>query len=214
MDLKDLTPEQRAELAREALKAQEAEEARKKEERKTYKELAGTIVDNLFPMLIETSRCLIGSKTKVYKEFATALEMKRGLYAVVTDQASHTFSNATGTRRITLGNHTVDKYDDTANEGIAIVKEYISSLAQDENSRLLVRTVLKLLAKDKKGALKPSRIIQLRQMANESGNERFIEGVRTIEDAYKPEPSKTYIRAEFKDENGAWKNVPLGMTEA
>ena len=73
---------------------------------------------------------------------------------------------------------------------------------------------MKLLAKDQKGSLKPSRVMQLRQMADRSGNPRFIEGVAIIANAYKPTPSKTFIRAEAKDENGAWKSIPLGMTEA
>ena len=74
--------------------------------------------------------------------------------------------------------------------------------------------VLKLLAKDQKGNLKASRIIQLRKIAEESGNDRFMEGVRIIEEAYRPAISKQYIRVEIKDANGMWKNIPLGMTEA
>ncbi|MEI3423269.1 MAG: hypothetical protein V8R91_20705 [Butyricimonas faecihominis] len=58
--------------------------------------------------------------------------------------------NVKGDRRITLGNNTVDNYDDTVDAGISIVKEYISSLARDENSRILVDTVMRLLAKTKK----------------------------------------------------------------
>ena len=111
-------------------------------------------------------------------------------------------------------NNTIDNYDDTVDAGISIVKEYISSLARDENSRILVDTVMRLLAKDQKGTLKPSRVMQLRQMADKSGNARFIEGVRIIEAAYKPVQSKTFVRAEIKDENGMWKSIPLGMTEA
>lgn len=107
-----------------------------------------------------------------------------------------------------------DGYLDTADEGIAIIKEYIQSLATDDKSKSLVGMVMNLLAKDQKGTLKASRIIRLRKIAEESGDERFMDGVRIIEDAYRPEVSKTFIRAEVKDENGAWKSVPLGMTEA
>ncbi|MDR1756074.1 MAG: DUF3164 family protein [Culturomica sp.] len=196
------------------LASEKAKQARQEEERRTYKELSGAVVDDLFPLLEETSRSLVAAKKKVYVAFAAALEMKRGLYDVATDQATHTFINAAHTRRITLGIYMVDSYDNTANEGVAIVKEYISALAKDEDSRMLVKTVLKLLAKDKKGNLKPSRIILLRQLANERGDERFIEGVRVIENAYKPEPSKTFVKAEYKDELGAWKVIALGMTEA
>ena len=59
-----------------------------------------------------------------------------------------------------------------------------------------------------------SRIVQLRKVAMETGDDRFIEGVRIIEEAYQPEVSKQFIRAEIKNENGMWKPIPLGMTES
>lgn len=214
MELRDLTPEQRQALAQEALEAEKELLRQKEVERLAYKELVREKVDQVFPFLEEISGKLAEQKKQVYDEFATALEMKRKLYDVKENQGNHAFMNADGTRRITLGCYMVDSYDDTVNDGIAIVKEYISGLARDDNSRMLVDTVMKLLAKDQKGSLKPSRVMQLRQMADRSGNPRFIEGVAIIANAYKPTPSKTFIRAEAKDENGAWKSIPLGMTEA
>ena len=95
-----------------------------------------------------------------------------------------------------------------------MITEYLQSLATDEKSSTLVGMVMKLLAKDQKGTLKASRIIQLRRIAEKEGDERFIEGVRIIEEAYNPTESKTWLRAEYKDESGAWHIIPLGMTEA
>ena len=53
----------------------------------------------------------------------------------------------------------------------------------------------------------------LRKMADETGDERFQEGVRIIEESYQPTETKSYIRAEVKNEAGAWVAIPLGMTE-
>ena len=78
----------------------------------------------------------------------------------------------------------------------------------------LVSMVLKLLARDAKGTLKASRIVQLRKIAEESNNDRFMEGVRIIEEAYQPAISKQFVRAEMKNEDGMWVTIPLGMTEA
>lgn len=214
MELKDLSQEERKALALEALENERATQRQKEADRLAYKELVSTKVDEIFPLLEEISSKLAHQKQHVYDEFAAALAMKKELYETKETQCSHAFMNANATRRITLGNYTVDEYDDTVNDGIAIVKEYISGLARDENSRILVNTVMKLLAKDQKGALKPSRVMQLRQMADRSGNAHFIEGVSIIAAAYRPVPSKTFIRAEIKDTNGAWKSIPLGMTEA
>jgi hypothetical protein len=73
---------------------------------------------------------------------------------------------------------------------------------------------MRLLSRGKEGTLKASRVLQLRKMAEESGSERFIEGVRIIEESYRPVVSKTFVRAERKGKNGEWVNIPLGMTEA
>ena len=70
------------------------------------------------------------------------------------------------------------------------------------------------MARDKKGNLKPSKIVTLYKHAKESGSDKFMDGVEIIMNAYKPVPSKTYVRAEFKNDKGEWINVPLGMTEA
>ena len=113
-----------------------------------------------------------------------------------------------------LGVYVTDGYRDTVEDGIAIVKEYIESLAKDEKTKALVSMVLRLLARDAKGTLKASRIVQLRKVAMETGDERFMEGVRIIEESYQPEVSKQFIRAEIRDNNGMWKPIPLGMTES
>ena len=107
-----------------------------------------------------------------------------------------------------------DGYLDTVEDGIAIVKEYIESLAKDEKSKALVNMVLRLLSRDAQGTLKASRIVQLRKIAEETGNDRFLEGVRIIEESYRPSVSKQFIRVETRNENGAWVTVPLGMTES
>ncbi|MGL5683605.1 MAG: DUF3164 family protein [Marinifilaceae bacterium] len=214
MNLNALTPEQRKALAMEALEAERNDQRKKEEERGAYKDLVSNIVDDLFPALLSMSEGLAEMKQQVYSNFAGALELKRDLYDVKDGQNSHTFTNKGANRRIVIGNNMVDFYDDTVNEGVAIVKEYIAGLAKDDNSSMLVSTIMKLLSRDQKGTLKPSRVLQLRQMAEKSGSERFIDGVKIIESAYKPVPSKTFVRAELKDDKGEWKSVPLGMTEA
>ena len=207
------------------LTASEAEEFRqykeakekdrlKKENRDAYKQLVDEAVREVFPTLQEVSSNLAKSKQGVYERFADALKLKEEIFNTKADQKSNTFSSADGLYRITLGNHQTDDYDDTVNEGIAKVKEVISSFANDDNSRLLVSAIMKLLSRDAMGNLKASRVMQLRKLATDSGNAELIDGVEIIEKAYRPQISKTFIRAEHKDDNGKWVSVPLGMTEA
>ena len=212
-----VTADEMAEFLKfQAEKAKKAEEERGKAERDQYKQLVDEEIDASIPILLSISDEIKKSKSKVMDNFKTILQMKSELFKtkVKDDQRSHTFTNSEGNKRISLGVHVTDGYRDTVEDGIAIVKEYISSLAHDEKTEALVNMVFRLLARDAKGTLKASRIVQLRKVAQDVGDERFLEGVRIIEDSYQPEISKQFIRAEIKTENGVWKTIPLGMTES
>lgn len=214
IDLNGMTAEERAALLSDLQAAEAAEKEQREQDIAAYKSLVSDTVEDAFPKLEAISTELAERKGRVRGMFATVIRMKSDLYGVKDGQRSHQFMNAEGTQRITLGCHVIDNYDDTVDAGIEKVKEYINSLARDEQSQMLVDTVLKLLSKDGKGTLKASRVLQLQQLADRSGDAGFVEGVRIIRDAYRPIESKSYIRAEYKNDAGAWIAVPLGMTEA
>jgi hypothetical protein len=210
-----MTEEEKAQF--EAFKqAQAKKEAAEKAKagRDAYKSLVNDAINSCFPLLQQVSANLSQEKKKVMDTFQQALDMKLDLFHNRSDNFSHTFTNTDGTRRITLGYYLLDEYRDTVEDGIAMIKEVIESLAKDEESRLLVNAVLKLLSRDQQGNLKASRVLQLRKMADELDNERFKEGVRIIEESYQPSRSKQYVRAEYKNKIGKWVTIPLGMTES
>ena len=212
-----MTAEEKAEFeAFQQEKARKAAEEKARKDRDVYKQMVDDELERSIPVLFGISGQIKESKQQVMDNFRAILEMKADLFKtkVKDDQRSHTFTNSTGDKRITLGVYVTDGYRDTVEDGIAIVKEYIESLANDEKTKSLVNMVLRLLARDAKGTLKASRIVQLRKVAMETGNERFMEGVQIIEDSYQPEVSKQFIRAEVKNDNGMWVAIPLGMTEA
>ena len=201
----------------EAFKKQQEKEAaakRRKENREAYAQLVDEEIDAALPELKDLSQQIAAVKSTVYGNFAEVLKMKAEVMGLTQDgQKSHTFTNSKGDKRITLGVNTVDGYRDTVEDGITMVQQYIQSLAIDENSRALVKTVLRLLSRDQQGNIKASRVLQLRRMAEETGNDQFIEGVRIIEESYQPATTNQYIRAEYKDEKGIWRNVPLSVTD-
>jgi len=211
----EMTAEERAQF--EAFRKKEerrAAEEKARADREMYKQMVDDEIENSIPVLLTISENIKQSKQQVLENFKTILELKASLFKTVRDdQKSHTFTNSEGTRRITLGVYVTDGYRDTVEDGIAIVKEYIESLAKDEKTKALVSMVLRLLSRDAKGTLKASRIVQLRKVAEQTGDDRFLEGVRIIEESYQPEVSKQFIRAEQKDANGMWRTIPLGMTE-
>ena len=50
-----------------------------------------------------------------------------------------------------------------------------------------------LLKKDKNGNLKASRVLELKKIAKQVGDSEFIDGVKIIEAAYRPNKSSTFI---------------------
>lgn len=195
-------------------KAKKEAERQAAEQRKVYRQMVDDEIEASMPVLQALSSDIKDKKSHILDNFKAILEMKNELMMTKDGKFSHTFTNTKGTKRITLGVYTLDNYTDTVENGIAMVREYIQSLATDDKTRMLVDSVLRLLSRDTKGTLKASRVMQLRKIANESGDARFLEGVKIIEESYNPTPSRQFIRAEIKDENGAWKSVPLGMTES
>jgi hypothetical protein len=215
MEQVTMTPEELIEY--EAFKAEKAKKdaaEKARQNREAYKSLVNETIESVFPVLEELSAELAAKKRSVYNAFQNATEMKQELYGTKREQGSNTFTNDSSTLRIILGQYSVDDYDDTVNEGIEKVRSYIASLSHDKESGILVAAVMKLLSRDQKGNIKASRVMQLRKMANESGNDEFKDGVNIIEASYRPAVSKLYIRAEKKNKIGQWVSIPLGMTEA
>jgi hypothetical protein len=196
-------------------KAKEIAEQKNKEERGAYRQLVEETIKISAAELIEASNQIATIKKKVLDRFNKAIEVKCDLFGTEKmKQFSHTFTDAEATFRITVGQYMIDSYRDTVNEGVAIIKEAISSFATDDKTKALVNTIINLLSKDRKGNLKASRVLQLQRTAEELGNEQIKQGVKIIQEAYQPTVSSTYIKLERKVENGSWTSVPLGMTEA
>lgn len=210
-----MTAEERKEF--EAFKA-EREKKRREEERKQQRQEYASLVDEeiaaTIPKLLEVSEMLKNVKDAIFGNFDTILKMKSEIIGTARDeQYSHTFTNSDSTLRIILGVNCIDGWRDTVEDGISMVKAYIESQAKDNATKALVNAVLRLLSRDGQSNIKASRVLQLRKMSEDSGDERFIEGVRIIEESYQPTISKKYIRAQYKNDKGAWCYIPLGMTD-
>lgn len=217
IDLSKLSSAQLAELTKQVKEREAAEKARKQQEVATYREMCAKSVDDAFPILEETSKDLRKAKAQVYDTFRKALDLKGDVFDTknIAGQLSHNFINADGTRRIILGEYQQDNFDDTADAGVSMVEEYLEELAAaGKEAAEAVELARHLLTRDKNGNLQSKKIMPLYKMAEQSGNEKFIEGVKVIMDAYSPVRSKQFIKAEYRDENGHWRQLPLGMTEA
>jgi hypothetical protein len=212
----EMTPEEFARYKQAMEEQSRRDEAqRAKEEREAYRSLASTTVDELFPKLEDASTALTGLKREVYDAFARVIETKKEVMGTqANDQRSHSFLSEDGKKRIIVGYYQRDGWDETVEDGIAKVKDYISSLAGDEETRKLVTIILDLLSRDGKGNLKADKVLQLDKYAASIQDARFSEGVAIIKEAYRPVRTKDFVRAQTKNDMGGWDDLPLGMTEA
>lgn len=215
INLNDLTPEQLKQLQNQLEEKQKADANRIYKERQQYKQLVDATVNELFAPLQTASDTLAEVKELVFSSFKTLIKMKAELYGKDTDQNTHTFTNEDGSIRITIGNNMTEKYDDTVDTGIAKVNDYLQTLVHDEQSKNLIEVITKLLSKNNKGVLKASKVLELKNLADKSGNKDFIEAIEIIQQAYKPVRSKEFVRCEFKGESTqAFAILPLSISEA
>ena len=212
----EMTPEEFARYKQAMAEQSRRDEAKRaKEEREAYRSLAATTVDEFFPRLESTSNTLSKMKRLLYDTFSQVVETKREVMGAETQgQRSHSFLSTDGTKRIIIGYYQRDGWDETVEDGIAKVRDYISSLAGDEETRKLVDIILDLLSRDGKGNLRADKVLQLDKYAVSIQDARFSEGVAIIKEAYRPVRTKDFVRAQTKNAMGGWDDLPLGMTEA
>jgi hypothetical protein len=212
IDLSTLTVEEKAALLANLEAERTAEKNRVAQERETFKKLKDETVLDVFGELSELSARMMALKRTVFLRFDTIREMKDDLFKTKSDRSSDTWTTERGDISIKLGNRINEGWDDTVDAGVQKVKDFLKTLAKDENSANLVDTVMSLLAKDRKGNLKASKVLELEKLATKSGNPEFIDGLNIIKEAYRPEPSCQFIEVKHRDEHGREHSLPLSMS--
>ncbi len=211
MNYNDLTEEQKAEIRAQIEAEDKQRAARILESRETYKELVDDFVRNNVKKLQNLSSTMVDVKQEVFADADRLIDMKDELYKTKADRRSNTFTALDGSASITLGNRVNEGWDDTVNEGIAKVKDYLGTLARDENSAALVETVMSLLSRDRKGNLKASKVLELEKLAIKSRDETFLDGIAIIKAAYRPAPTCQFIEVTIRDEKGNNVKLPLSL---
>ena len=212
INLTILSAEQRRQLLADLKREEEAEKNRILQDRAAFKNLKDETIWKTFKDLQKLSEDMAVLKNIVFARFDTIIKLKDDLFKVKSDRQTDTFTTEDGRAQIKLGNRVYEGWDDTVEVGIVKVKDYLKTLAKDENSANLVDTVMGLLAKDRKGNLKASKVLELEKLASKSGNADFIDGLQIIKDAYRPSPSCQFIEVRYKDDQGREKTLPLSMS--
>lgn len=184
-----------------------------------YKQLVDDAVNATVPDAKTLNETISVIKRGIIDRFQSVIAMKNDLFAgtkrgAIEGRFTDTFTSSDGNSRVTIGWNTNDRYDDTYTAGVEMVQEYINGLAKDAESRQLADMVNTLLAeRSKLGQLKAQNVLRLEKMASESKNEKFIEGMRIIRDAYRPERTKMFVQVSVRDSMGKFNPISLNMTD-
>lgn len=211
MNIDKLTDKEKKDLLKKLTAEQTKADGAKKKKRENLKRLTARSTKKMVDKLIKVSINLSLAKKNVFDTFENIIAEKIEMYGIKPTQRSHTFLSLDGMKRIRLGYRVFDRYDDTLDAGIAVVREYIESLANSENKELVDMLNI-ALQKDLNGNLKASRAVELTKYANESSSPLLKEGVEIIINAHYRERSRDFVEAEIKDEHGVWKSVGLSIT--
>ncbi len=209
----EMTAEEKAELRKQLL-ADEKIEAKKVEAKKqAYKEDVNAAIALIIPQLQDVSNELMRVKTAVFQTLLELVEDKADLFGIRSGQQSHTFTDANN-NSVTIGFRMLARFDDTLETGLAYIKKYISSLATNDKSGEDMKYILtKLISRDIKGNIKPSRILELQQVADKIEDENLTKGVEIVKSSYKPLPSKIFVEAMRARYDKSTVAIPLSMTQ-
>ena len=208
MDITKMTAAQRAELKAQLEAEERAEKQKREESIAAYKSSVDEFCRSKFSRLQALSEEMRRLKEEVFGDAET---LKDELFRTKSDRHSNQFTTSDGKITVALGYRTNDGWDDTVNVGVDKVKTFIKSLAKDEDSAALTEMVMNLLAKDRKGNLKASRVLQLREIARKSGYPQLIEATDIIQNAYRPVDTCQFISVSYKDDKGVKQTLPLSL---
>jgi len=212
VDLSQLSAKQLTELKQQLDTAEKLKKQAVEAERETYKSIVDDTVQQSFKPLVGLSKHLMNVKKLIFDNFESVVDMKNEIYGTKESQQSHTFTSLDGKISIKIGHRVTESFDDTLSAGIEKVKTYMATLAKDVESAALVETIMDLLKKDAKGNLKANRVLELGKLASRVNNDNFSDGIRIIQESYKPVKSCQFIEVKYKDEHGKEHALPLSIS--
>ncbi len=207
-DVKMLSADQRKELMSQLQKQQKEEKQKRKEDIKAFKTLSAEFVNKHIDGLVTRQADLATLVNDLFIDYKHILSLKENIYGAKT-QDSHTSTLADGSASVTIGYNVSIKFDGTEDAGVALIKEYIASLAgsNDDNINKLTKIVnVSLKRNAKTGMLNPSKIIDLNSLRDEFDSEMFDKGMDIIEAAQIRTQNSMYV--------SGWKYIPVdGLTK-
>ncbi len=198
IDIKQLTPEQKA-----ALKKELAQEAKQDKEKKqgdiaTLKELQNTFLEQNIDTLVNRQGEMETLVAQLFTDFSDILTLKSQVYGLDRlEQDSHTITNSDGTASITIGQNVNITFDGSESAGVQKIMNFLTAISGNEDNEDMKKMseTVKLLLKPslKTKMLNPAKIIQLNAMRATYNSPEFEDGMDIIINAQLRQKGSSYV---------------------
>lgn len=201
--INNLTAEERKALLAELAEQEKADKRKREENIEAYKNLVDELVAKVAPDLADFGTLQNIKVEETFKAFGDALKLKKELYGFKDDQASHTFTARDGSASVVIGYNEIIGFDGTESAGVIKIRDFIKTLAADDENRQVLANLLETFMKpNKKGELNPTRVAELVAQKDQVNNDDFHEGVDIIVNAQFKTRTTTYVKGWFKRPDG------------
>ncbi|MDM1033793.1 hypothetical protein HX017_15345 [Myroides marinus] len=183
IDLGQLTPAQIKALQQQ-IEAKRKEDADKEKRNKAaLVDLTEDVVDKHIDNFVGLQGDLNQSILNLFDDAKTIIDARAEVYGnKKREQESHTLTKRDGTASIKMGWNMKPTFDGTESEGIAKIKEYMSSLAGDEkNEQIMMEFLNTFLKTDAQGNYNPQLVRKLNEKREVANSKLFDDGMDIIE---------------------------------
>lgn len=196
IDINNLSADQRKALLADLAKSEKEAKQKRKENYATFKKLSADYVTNHIDELTNHHNVTEEMIKRLFDEFGVIMVLKEDLYGdKVAKFESHTSTLEDGSASITIGHNVTIGFDGTESAGVAMIQDFLESLASDEDNVMKLSKSVRVLLKPSKktGFMNPASIIQLNTLREEFNSEVFSNGVDIIINAQQRRISSMYV---------------------
>jgi len=197
----------------EFLKAKKKEEAARRErERVKYEKERDEAVQQLMEEAREASLLLRRLKDKA-EAIMDVQHQKLDEYGALRKNSKGGFylTNTEGTARVARRIDSDPKWDERAEKGVDLIKEFLGDAVKKRDKKLF-EILMSFLERNKKGDLEYAKVLTLMKHRDKYDDERWLEGLRLLEESYSLLRKGFAYYFEVKDRDGdKWQRVELNF---
>ncbi|GAQ15460.1 hypothetical protein MODO_3156 [Myroides odoratimimus] len=183
IDLGQLTSAQIKDLQQQIEAKRKEDTEREKRNKAALVDLTEDVVDKHIDNFVGLQGDLNRSILNLFDDAKAIIDARAEVYGnKKRDQESHTLTKRDGTASIKMGWNIKPTFDGTESEGIAKIKEYMSSLAGDEqNEKIMMEFLNTFLKTDAQGNYNPQLVRKLNEKREVANSKLFDDGMDIIE---------------------------------